>query len=383
MFSERHRMLTSKSGFRNAPARFQSWRGPLFSIATGLAAAAFIILFTADEPAETLKAFFSAPFSSVWHTGRMLNSASLLLVASLGALLSLYSGELNLGGEGQVYAGGFVTAVFLNAVLPAGTDSSSVSGTLIFLIMMAAFMLAALTGAFLTLIPGLLGIFRKIPVLLSTFLLSLASIPCVDAGIAVIVRRTGGNLLSTPQIASVFRFARLMPPSQLNASSLIILALFAAVFILLFSTRRGEIFRICGIAPEFALYSGFHLRTNRMTGLLLSGAFHGMTGFFAVTGTYFACQNSFSSGMGWNALTVALIARNAPELLLPATLILSWLFTASDSVTLTGNLAGDMTNIIQAAVMLTITVCFVVKQHPENSSSLTGKTSGKKYGRNR
>lgn len=339
-------------------SRLASWCGPLFAIATGLIAATLIILFTADSPAATLTAFFKAPFSSTWYTGRMLNTASLLLLAALGSLLSLHSGELNLGGEGQVYAGGFVTALFLNAVWPAGSGNAPGSAGIV-LIMIATCMLAALTGALLTLIPELLSLFRKIPVLLSTFLLSAACIPLIDDAIARIVKKTGSNLLSTPQISSAFRFTRLLPPSQLNTSALIILALSAIVLAVLFTTRSGEIFRICGLAPEYALYSGFHLKTNRAAGLLLSGAFHGMTGFFAVTGTYFACQNGFYSGMGWNAVTVALIAQSAPELLIPAVLILSWLFTASESVVLTGTISGDITSIIQAIVLLTITVRFI------------------------
>lgn len=341
--------------------KFQIWRGPLISILAGLMAATLIILFTARSPVITFAAFFKAPFSSAWYTGKMLNTASLLLLPALGALLSLHAGELNLGGEGQVYAGGFVTAVFLNAVCPTGLGSTPGPVQTVF-IMLAAILLASLVGAFLTLIPELLSLFRNIPVLLSTFLLSSACIPLIDDAVARIVSRTGSNLLSTPQISSAFRFARLLPPSQLNVSAIIILILTAAACFILYKTRKGEIFRICGRAPEFALYSGFHLKTTKAAGLLLSGAFHGMTGFFAVTGTYFACQNGFYSGMGWNALTVALIAQSAPELLLPASLILAWLFTASDSVVLTGNIASDMTSIIQAVVMLTITIRFVTER---------------------
>lgn len=360
--------------------RTETWRGPVISIIAGLLAATLIIVVTAQSPVTTLETFFKAPFSSAWYTGRMLNTASLLLLAALGSLLSLHAGELNLGGEGQVYAGGFVTAIFLNAVCPASIEGGSglvvsygivcESGTLTTaLVMLAALLLAALAGAFLTLIPELLSLSRKIPALLSTFLLSNACIPLIDDAITRIVRKTGSNLLSTPQISSAFRFTRLLPPSQLNTSVFIILVIFAVVFFILYTTRSGEIFRICGLAPEFALYSGFHLRSNKAAGLLLSGAFHGMTGFFAVTGTYYACQNGFYSGMGWNALTIALIAQSAPELLLPATLILSWLFTASDSLVLTGNIAGDMTSIIQAVVLLTITIRFVVSRRTHSTVS--------------
>lgn len=359
--------------------KLNSWRGPILSILAGLLAATLIIACTAQSPAATLEAFFKAPFSSSWYTGRMLNTASLLLLAATGALLSLQAGELNLGGEGQVYAGGFVTAIFLNAVCPAGLESVTGlfgaaagnaaigSGTVAgiastALIMFTGLLLSALTGAILTLIPELLLLLKKIPVLLSTFLLSGACIPLIDDAIARIVKQAGGNLLSTPQISSAFRFARILPPSPLNVSAIVIVVIFVLVYCMLYKTRSGEIFRICGLAPEFALYSGFHVKSNRAAGLLFSGAFHGMTGFFAVTGTYFACQNGFYSGMGWNALTVALIAQGSSELLLPAALILSWLFTASDSVVLTGNIAGDMTSIIQAVVLLTITIRFATER---------------------
>ena len=51
---------------------------------------------------------------NMYYFGSALNTASLYMVAGCGAAISFKSGELNLGGEGQVYLGGFLTAVLLD-----------------------------------------------------------------------------------------------------------------------------------------------------------------------------------------------------------------------------------------------------------------------------
>ena len=50
---------------------------------------------------------------SPYYIGTTLNLFSLLIVASSGAFFALKTKSINLGGEGQVYLGGFVTAIIL------------------------------------------------------------------------------------------------------------------------------------------------------------------------------------------------------------------------------------------------------------------------------
>ena len=65
--------------------------------------------------------FFLTTLTTPYYLGSMLNTATLFVIASLGAIFCTKSGELNLGGEGQIYLGGFITAILLNAfsTLPA------------------------------------------------------------------------------------------------------------------------------------------------------------------------------------------------------------------------------------------------------------------------
>jgi simple sugar transport system permease protein len=90
----------------------------------------------------------------------------------------------------------------------------------------------------------------------------------------------------------------------------------------------------------------------------VSGALNGLTGFFAVAGTYGLCHRGFSGGLGWNAIAVALIARNRPLALIPAALALGCLKAGSDSALLSRGLNFETAAFIQAAALILATIHF-------------------------
>ncbi|MCR5605231.1 MAG: ABC transporter permease, partial [Treponema sp.] len=134
--------------------------------------------------------FFTGAFSSPYYLGSMLNSATILMIGACGAIFALLAGKMNLGGEGQIYAGGFITALLLN-ILPHSSTLMAI------LSLLTAFLAAALTTAFLTLLSGFLYQKNKIPELLTTFLISAAIIPMIDAAITVYFK-SDGNLIALP-----------------------------------------------------------------------------------------------------------------------------------------------------------------------------------------
>ena len=83
---------------------------------------------------------------------------------------------------------------------------------------------------------------------------------------------------------------------------------------------------------------------------------------FAVCGTYFTCHNGFYSGMGWNALSVALIASSNPLALIPTSLFLSWLYTSAGRVSLTQGFGFDISGIIQGAILFSVALNFAASK---------------------
>ncbi len=328
-------------------------KGLLAPVAALVAAITVITAFLAlsgDSPAATLALFFSRPFSSWWHFGNLLNGAALLMIAATGSSLALRSGSFNLGGEAQIYAPALVTALILSSDLWP-SDLSAAGAVLPFA---AAALAATISGAALAAVPAALRSRRGVSELLSSFLFSAATLPILDYLVGGPLRDQSKNLLATAPVAKAFRLPPLADPSLFNVSFFVALAVAVAAALFLTKTKAGFRLGVTGVAPEFARFSGF--RTGRIAAatLTVSGALHGLAGFFSVTGTWYLCHQGHSGGMGWSALAVALIAGKGPYAIIPAALVFSWLEAASDSALLSARFGFDSTSIVQAILLLVI-----------------------------
>lgn len=290
-------------------------------------------------------------FLSPYYIGTALNLFSLLMVAASGAFFALKTKEINLGGEGQVYLGGFLAAIIL------GNFGNQLDLGIFWkiLLLVFAFGISVISGMFLMLISILLKKFSKIDVLLSSFLVSSGVIPIINFLISGPFRDKSENLLATEAIDQFFRFPVILKPSKLNISLIFVLLVFVLGFYLLYYTRRGKIFRLCGSEKEFALYSGFSVEANQNFGLLLSGGLYGLCGFLAVTGTYYMCHSGFFTQFGWNGLTIALIANRKKGFLLPVALLLSFLLTWGNQLSLFTDFNSDVFLIFQGIILFFIT----------------------------
>lgn len=315
----------------------------LLALSSGFICALILVLLLSSNPLLSLFSFFTSPFSSVYFFGSMLNTAGILLFASLGASIALLSGNINLGGEGQIYAGGLISALILQRF-----D--------FFFSPLAAIFVVVIICGLLTLIPILLKLYRGTSELLTSFLISASCIPLIDWAIANPLRDQNQNLLATPSILERFRLTPLLPPSKFTGSFFIVLLLCTLCYVLLFKTRPGSLYKISGKAPEFAMYAGLNTKKHNILGMFVSGSLHGLCGYAAVAGMHYTAHQGFYVGMGWNALSIALIANRNPLLLIPSAIILSYIFTASDYAILTNNFSFNITSIIQAAVLLVISV---------------------------
>ncbi len=322
----------------------------VLSPATGIAVSVILLLFTAQEPLMAIGGFMTGCFTSVYYFGSMLSTAALYMIAGTGAAFAIKSGNLNLGGEGQIYAGGFITAVILTrAAVPAP------------IALLYALAAALIVPALLASLSAFLRLLKGANVLLTSFLISAAVIPFIDALIAGPFRGSSNNLLATGYIADQLRLPQLMPPSPLSPAVFIALICCLLAARIMFGTTAGRHLQVWGAAPEFARYSGYSVRRAVYIPLAASGALHGLTGFFAITGTYYTCHSGFYSGMGWSALSCALIACSHPAAVIPSGLILAWLNTAANKAVLSQNFSFDITSLIQGTVLFCIAINFIAR----------------------
>lgn len=205
---------------------------------------------------------------------------------------------------------------------------------------------------------GLLKVATGTDELISSFLLSAAVSPVADYLISGPLRDHSQNLLATARFAQDRLLPHLLPPSSLNLSAPAAVLLALAAWVFLSRTAAGFRLRVVGANPGFARFAGIEGRRYWTPALATSGALHGLAGFFAVAGTYGVCHRGFAGGLGWNALAVALIARNAPLALIPAALVYAWLNAGSDAALLSSGLSFETAAFVQAAVLLLVTARF-------------------------
>ena len=280
---------------------------------------------------------------NVYYLGSALNLSALYMIAGTGALISIKSGDFNLGGEGQIYLGGFVSAVILaNTNLPP----------------FAAVLLALAAGiacsALLAALSAVFKILRNADFLFTSFIASAAIIPFIDGLISGPARSKSDNLLATAFIPEAARLPSILEPSPLNATFFLALALSAGAWFLLFRTGWGRRLCVLGTSPEFSRFAGYECKRLTLTSAIISGGLHGLAGAAAIMGTYFTCHQGFYSGMGWNALSAALIAGANPLALIPSSLIMGFMTTYANRYALFHNFGFDVSSLIQAVILFLI-----------------------------
>ncbi|MCL2006889.1 MAG: ABC transporter permease [Treponema sp.] len=325
-------------------------KGPMIALGSAILLALLLITISSPNPSRLIRAFFLTPWSSPWFLGNTLDGIALLLVASLGAAIAFRGGTFNLGGEGQIYAGGLASSMVL---LSLGLFGSEVipAPLLLCLAALSAIIIGGLIGGFSGLLKKTLGINE----LISSFLLSSALIPIADHLIGGPWRDPSGTLLALPAFPESLLLPRILPPSNLSHSFFYALLLVFCGYIFIDRTAPGYKFRIAGAAPGFARFGGIKAENVWLPAMTISGALAGLTGFFAVAGSFGRCHVGFSGGLGWSAIAVALIAGNKPLALLPAALVFGWLQAGSNSALLSAGLNIETSSIIQAVVLILIT----------------------------
>ncbi|MGH7585867.1 MAG: ABC transporter permease [Gemmatimonadales bacterium] len=265
-------------------------------LAAGLTAAGF-------DAATALGAMWRGAFGS-WDAfaSATLLRATPLIVIGLGFAVALRAGALNIGAEGQFYAGAIAAAW---VALQVASWPAPVAVALTWLAGLAG-------GALWVLLPVVLK--RRFGVLevISTLLLNFVAEALVSLMVQGPMQEPSGIY---PQSATIPEAARLplLPGSRLHLGFLVALVLAAVLAFVLGRTVWGFRLRAAGAAPRAAeLIGRVDAGWMGAVALLASGAVAGLAGAFEVGGVSYALYQNLSPGYGFTAIAVAILARGHP-----------------------------------------------------------------------
>jgi ABC-type uncharacterized transport system permease subunit len=318
-------------------------------IIAGGAALAIAALYAATasaDPASALTAYFAAPFASSYSILAMIERAAPMLASAAGACVALKAGAFNLGGEGQAAVGALASAVVIGAL----SDSNMAPSAAIGLAMAAA----AAAGAALAWASAAAESWSGADLMLTSFLVSQSAAIAVDWTVGTALREEGSNLLAMASVPAAYRLARLAPPSPLSAAAPISLAAAALAAFWLRATRTGKEIELIGKNPLFARAAGIP-GGARSAAMAASGALGGLAGSMIVLGQAGRAIKGMTGGVGWDGLSVALVAGSDPIAAVPASLFFSWLDAGARQGSILSDLSPDASAVMKAAVLFLIT----------------------------
>jgi ABC-type uncharacterized transport system, permease component len=255
------------------------------------------------DAVAALGALWRGAFGS-WYA---LSSATLvraipLIIIGLGIALAFRGGALNIGAEGQFYAGAIAaTWVGLHVVgRPAAVALPAV---------LAA---ALLAGAAWVVVPVWLQLRYGVLEVISTLLLNFVAASLVSLMVQGPLQESRHIYPQSDPIAVTARLPA-VPGTRLHAGLVLALLAAAALWYVFARTLWGFRLRAVGAGPRAAAISG-QIDARRMTAVALlgSGALAGLAGGIEVSGVSYALFQNLSPGYGFTGIAVALLARLQP-----------------------------------------------------------------------
>jgi ABC-type uncharacterized transport system permease subunit len=144
----------------------------------------------------------------------------------------------------------------------------------------------------------------------------------------------------------------------------LIFALLASILVwwMLWKTTLGFELRMVGANPNAARYSGINITRNVVVAMAISGAFAGFAGAIEVLGVSSChCQQVFYvSGYGFDAIAIALLAKNNPFGILAASFLFGAMRNGSDLMELNSGVSKYIISLIQALALLFVSAPAII-----------------------
>ena len=357
---------------------------PLFAFVLALLVGAIVIVlssvlvlknpFDPTLPISAYAALAQGAFGSFDSVVSTLVLTTPLLLAGLGVAIGFRAGLFNIGAQGQFLMGAVgAVAVAIHAQQFPAAIAITVS-------LLGGMVVGAAWG----LVPGLLKAISGAHEVVTTIMMNYIALAVLAWLVSGPLQQPGSVPPTTPSvdIASL--------PILLGRSGHIgILIAFLAVpmaWFLLFRTTRGFEIRAVGANPDAARYAGIKPKRLIVLTMSIAGLLAGLAGACTVLGISHTMNPTFSTSVGFDSITVALLGRSNPIGVMLAAILFGAMRAGAGPMQINAGVPVELVDVIQALILLFL-IANVVFRRPlrlrgVRGSEQTGfETITKSYGR--
>ena len=281
-------------------------------------------------------------------------NATPLILVGLAVGLGFKAGLFNIGGQGQFLMGAVASAA-------AGAALSQSSPVIAIPLALLAGMAA---GALYGFIPGFLKAVTGAHEVVTTIMLNYVAIYVVAYLVIGPLRQAGASFAVSPDVGA----ARL--PAILNVGTghaghvgiLIPLLVVPAMWWLLYRSTIGFEIRTVGANPDAALYAGMRPRRLVVLALTLGGLLAGLAGAVEILGVSGNMPAAYSTNIGYDAITVALLGRANPVGIVFGGLILGAMRAGAPLMETVADVPRQMVDVLQGIILFFLAADVVVRR---------------------
>ncbi|WP_428266830.1 ABC transporter permease [Haliangium sp.] len=314
----------------------------LIALAVAAVAGSLLIMVVGQSPLEVYRLLLLDTWGNDYGFGQVIFKTTPLILTGLAVAMAFQVGLFNIGGEGQMVAGSFATAL-CGTWLPEATP-----WPIAIPLCLGAGVLA---GGTLGAIPGVLKARYGAHEVINTIMLNFIA--------TAVVLWLGNEYLfvaHTTHTWDIIDAAHLSPlgSSGSAANTSFFLAIVVAVLMHLFlqKTRVGFEWRAVGLNPRAAENGGISVARSVIGGMTAAGALAGMVGANYVLGYKHYFEEGIGRGVGFMGIAVALLGRNHPIGIIFAALLFGTL--SQGGLAVNALVPKELVDVLQAVIILAV-----------------------------
>ena len=276
---------------------------------------------------------------------RTLQKTAPLVLTGLAVVLPLRVGLFNIGGQGQLIFG----AMF-GAWVAYAAGGYGILGAVLGMVAGIA------AGAFVGWIAGVLKARRGVHEVITTIMLNYIAAGVTWWLVTGPLQAETSKTSGIPQTELIPDSAQVGAVAKIPIGFVIAVLLAIACWWMLSRSTLGFKFNTVGANKHAARYAGIDITRIVTLSMVLGGGLAGLAGALEAEGTLFRFEPAIGGTLGFDGITIALLARANPLATIPAAFLVGVLRTGAAGLQFETGIAPEVVDVLLAIILLMVSI---------------------------
>ena len=273
------------------------------------------------------------------------------LITGVAIALGFKAGVLNMGGEGQLFMGSIMAAW-------AGW---TFTGLPPIIHVPLALLIGVLAGGLWGFVPGWLKAKTGAHEVITTIMMNYISFSLSQYLITGPFQDPNESFKTRFIAESAHLFKFFEDPLRLHIGFIIAILVAVAAWYVLYKTTWGFELRNVGLNPHASKYAGINASLITILAMTVSGAIAGLAGAVEMLGVNFRAVQSLTTGYGWDAIAISLLAKNHPLVVIITAMLFGFMRQGSRVMQINTGIPIDIISILQAFILFFIAAPSIIR----------------------